>query len=128
MDHPTKQDIPMKVCRRQLRKTPESTKKRVNSVQSRYQSAISNKELNLFLCIVCGNILRQPVTVKCGHTLCMSCLDKMPEKCRKCSQNVEEEQFRVNVLVQGLIEKWKDRNKLTNAGESFLLIGILGLH
>ncbi|KAH1003796.1 hypothetical protein HUJ04_003650 [Dendroctonus ponderosae] len=122
MDHPTKKDNTMMDCGRQLKKNPESTKKRVNSVQTTILSAISNKELNLFLCIVCGNILRQPVTVKCGHTLCMSCLDKMPEKCRKCSQDVEEEQFRVNVLVQGLIEKWTERNKLNNTDTPVVIL------
>lgn len=109
-------------CMRKTRKLkqPKHLKphpyRRINRVQKTILSAIQDKKLALFSCIVCKNILRQPVTVKCGHTLCMECLDNFSKKCSKCFIDFEE-QPKVNILVQTLIEKWKERNKIDDIGK-----------
>lgn len=96
-------DIPLTVSTSELR-----------LLQTTLRSAMVTRNVNLFTCPVCHHILRHPVTVKCGHTVCLECLVR--KKCSLCSLDVEEDRLSVNVLVQGLIEKWKERNKMSNLG------------
>lgn len=84
-------------------------------LQTTLRSAMETRNVKMFTCPVCHRILRHPVTVKCGHTVCLECLVR--KKCGSCALDVDEPQLSVNVLVQGLIEKWKERNKLSDLGE-----------
>ncbi|XP_050311676.1 LON peptidase N-terminal domain and RING finger protein 1-like [Anthonomus grandis grandis] len=86
-------------------KKPQKVRQVVKSIQE--------QKLTLFSCTECGNILCRPVTVKCGHTFCTGCLDRMEKKkkCQKCFEDIEHQDgARVNVLVQTLIDKWKEKN------------------
>lgn len=78
-------------------------------------SAVQTKNAKIFTCPVCHHILRHPVTVKCGHTVCLECLVR--KQCGSCTLDVDEPNLSVNVLIQGLIEKWKERNKMSDSGE-----------
>ncbi|KAL1517172.1 hypothetical protein ABEB36_000971 [Hypothenemus hampei] len=104
-------DIASTTRRKSMKKTKSVTK----TLRKNILNAFKNANFNLFGCLVCEKVLRQPVTVKCGHTLCMGCLDRIGGRCSKCQMDVRtEEPARINVLIQGLIEKWKERNKIND--------------
>lgn len=71
----------------------------------------------LFICPICRNVLKGPVTVDCGHTFCASCLSSVENnnflKCAVCTMDLTGNNRSVNVLVQELVEKWRDRNKFS---------------
>ncbi|XP_066260354.1 LON peptidase N-terminal domain and RING finger protein 3 [Euwallacea similis] len=91
---------------------PRQDKSTQSNIHQTLASAIANNRLSLFSCSACARILRHPVTIKCGHTMCLNCLDKANMTCRTCMSSIDEEPFKINVLVQNLIEKWKERNKM----------------
>lgn len=57
--------------------------------------------LRLFSCAGCGGILRQPVTLECGHTCCKGC---GVDKCPLCGVTVDRVQC-INVLVRSIVNK-----------------------
>ncbi len=60
-----------------------------------------------FLCQACHCLWKDPLTVSCGHTFCRSCVDSQPlKKCQQCRKKREEWQYRTNVLLQHISEKW----------------------
>jgi len=72
----------------------------------------------LFLCPVCDNVLDSPVSARCGHTFCMTCLQNKGELCTICdSSDVDDveniapqravKKCAVNVLVKDIVDKWK---------------------
>ncbi|XP_060692912.1 LON peptidase N-terminal domain and RING finger protein 1-like isoform X2 [Hemiscyllium ocellatum] len=58
-------------------------------------------------CPLCLRLLREPVTAACGHSLCSRCWSAA-RGCPVCLESVGEELQgnRVNVLANGLLQKW----------------------
>ncbi|GCC35695.1 hypothetical protein chiPu_0014183 [Chiloscyllium punctatum] len=58
-------------------------------------------------CPLCLRLLREPVTAACGHSLCSRCLSAA-RGCPVCLEPLGEELpgNRVNVLANGLLQKW----------------------
>lgn len=74
---------------------------------------IMDSEINkhvLFDCLLCLNMVDDPVTIPCGHTFCRSCLMKdASNQCRHCgtvNHNLNVTQIHTNVLLSDIIEKW----------------------
>lgn len=87
-------------------------------------------DVDPLLCGVCDDLLKQPVTVQCGHTFCRQCAMSLRE-CSRCpvdqaapivimavghvqeqqqqqqqSQQVEGVQMEKDVLISRLVDKW----------------------
>lgn len=71
--------------------------------------------LRLFSCAGCGGVLRQPVTLECGHTCCKGCA---VERCPDCGLAVDRVQC-VNVLVRSIMNKLVG-DRLQEKGEIFI--------
>ncbi|XP_063910969.1 LON peptidase N-terminal domain and RING finger protein 1 [Zophobas morio] len=112
----------LKCDRRLLRKDADRTRKhrRLKKVPTlrikQFESALfdamdDSRKVMLFNCPICRNVLKGPVTVECGHTFCKDCLDRTDsESCGLCATAISNTRC-INVLVQGLVEKWRERNK-----------------
>ncbi|CAH1989069.1 unnamed protein product [Acanthoscelides obtectus] len=70
-----------------------------------------DQKTELFTCPVCRQILKGAITVECGHTLCGECLERSRNSCKVCEADLEGGKRCVNVLVQDLVEKWRERNR-----------------
>ncbi|XP_043546274.1 LON peptidase N-terminal domain and ring finger 1, like [Chiloscyllium plagiosum] len=54
----------------------------------------------------CGELLAEPVTLRCGHTWCRRCLRRSP-RCPACGEEAAGPQsLRPNVILSHLIAKW----------------------
>ncbi|RZC38212.1 zf-C3HC4 4 domain containing protein [Asbolus verrucosus] len=112
----------LKCERRILRRDSERIKrhKRVRKLPSlrvkQFESALfdamdDSKRVTLFSCPICRSVLRGPVTVECGHTFCNDCLNRTDSaSCVVCATDISTTRC-INVLVQDLVEKWRERNK-----------------
>lgn len=70
-----------------------------------------SRKVVLFSCPICRNVLKGPVTVECGHTFCKECLERVDcDTCGICDTEIGPARA-INVLVQELVEKWRERNK-----------------
>lgn len=89
--------------------------------------AMDTFDVDPLLCGVCDDLLKQPVTVQCGHTFCRQCAMSLRE-CSRCpvdqaapivimavghvqeqqqqSQQVEGVQMEKDVLISRLVDKW----------------------
>jgi Lon protease-like protein len=95
---------------KRIRKLPSL---RVKQFESALFDAMDDnrKVVTLFSCPICRNVLKGPVTVECGHTFCNDCLDRTNSAvCVICATDISASRA-VNVLVQDLVEKWRERNK-----------------
>lgn len=95
---------------RRFRRQPNS---RLRQFESAFFHAMDHKTL-LFSCPICRNALKGPVTVECGHTFCSDCLISSQSNCNRCvvcAMDLTNQSRCVNVLVQDLLEKWRERNK-----------------
>lgn len=72
--------------------------------------------LRLFSCARCGGVLRQPVTLECGHTCCKGC---GVDRCPTCGVPVDRVQC-VNVLVRSIVNKLVGE-RLQEKGNIFLI-------
>ncbi|XP_030427563.1 LON peptidase N-terminal domain and RING finger protein 3-like isoform X3 [Gopherus evgoodei] len=65
--------------------------------------------MDVFLCPSCRFVLREPVTVSCGHSFCKRCLgEPLPSRCLVCRGKLRllgSRAVRCNVLLGGLLEK-----------------------
>nr|XP_032627542.1 LON peptidase N-terminal domain and RING finger protein 3-like isoform X2 [Chelonoidis abingdonii] len=65
--------------------------------------------MDVFLCPSCRFVLRDPVTVSCGHSFCKRCLgEPLPSRCLVCRGKLRllgSRAVRCNVLLGGLLEK-----------------------
>jgi hypothetical protein len=101
---------------KRIRKLPSL---RVKQFESALFDAMDDnrKVVTLFSCPICRNVLKGPVTVECGHTFCNDCLDRTNSAvCVICATDISASRA-VNVLVQDLVEKWRERNKTDLTGE-----------
>lgn len=87
--------------------------------------AMDQKPL-LFMCPVCRNVLKSPVTVECGHTFCNDCIISVEEdffdRCVVCVVKFTPQKRCLNVLVQHLVEKWRERNKYNNIQDANVMV------
>ncbi|KAL3879023.1 hypothetical protein ACJMK2_031340 [Sinanodonta woodiana] len=65
----------------------------------------------IFTCLICRNLLREPVTIRCGHSFCRNCiLRDQKETCRNCETLIDRplraSQLKCNVLLATVIDKW----------------------
>ncbi|XP_015922993.1 LON peptidase N-terminal domain and RING finger protein 1-like [Parasteatoda tepidariorum] len=87
-------------------------------------------ELNVchFICQFCGDILRDPVTFKCGHTFSRKCINlklgKGSFQCVECLDKYSHSnvvQLKNNVIITKFIQKiWKEQENATNKSSSSL--------
>lgn len=86
---------------------------------------------NPFVCCNCHSVWLDPVTVKCGHTLCRTCLFLLGEirSCGKCRETTDGgEAYGTNVLLATVVEKWLttrggDAERMKFDGRKLLLEG-----
>nr|XP_023019065.1 LON peptidase N-terminal domain and RING finger protein 1 [Leptinotarsa decemlineata] len=88
---------------------------RLRQFESALFQAMDQKTL-LFTCPICRNVLNRPVTVECGHTFCSDCLISVQNssfsvRCTVCAIDLLTQNRRINVLLQELVEKWRERNR-----------------
>jgi len=77
------------------------------------QDILPNIEMNrnvVFDCLICKNMIHDPVTIPCGHTFCRSCLLKESSKqCKNCGTTnhyMNVARIKSNVLLTQVIDKW----------------------
>ncbi|CAH0547255.1 unnamed protein product [Brassicogethes aeneus] len=100
--------------RKRIERLKKPTTIRFKKFDSAFFIAMENRPF-LFSCPICRNILRGPITVDCGHTFCSSCLELTNSNlCVVCSIEIGDKRF-VNVLIQDLVEKWREKNKHNTA-------------
>ncbi|KAL4230189.1 LON peptidase N-terminal domain and RING finger protein 3 [Mactra antiquata] len=68
-----------------------------------------NKKV-MFECLVCRNMVTDPVTIPCGHTFCRQCLVKDTSKqCKNCGTThryLNVARIKSNVLLTRIIDTW----------------------
>ena len=68
-------------------------------------------EEDIFTCSLCQSLWSEPVTLRCGHTFCRTCLEKDHpnfKRCRRCMADVNSTvaSLKTNVLLSRTVEKW----------------------
>jgi len=112
--------------------TPKDLRHLVSSlVSSVKQDPLINTEMNkavVFDCLICRNMLYDPVTIPCGHTFCRQCLMKDTSKsCKNCGtvhHYLNVSRIKTSVLLSQVIDKWfpghcKAVELKKNANEAF---------
>ncbi|KAJ8919896.1 hypothetical protein NQ315_006425 [Exocentrus adspersus] len=94
---------------RRMRRFGRRPSLRLRQFENAFFHAMDRKTV-LFSCPVCRNVLQGPVTVECGHTYCGGCLVSC-SRCVVCAMDLTDQNRCVNVLVQDLLEKWRERNR-----------------
>lgn len=76
------------------------------------QDIVITSEMNkivVFDCLLCRNMLFDPVTIPCGHTFCRQCLIKNQSKqCKNCKvihPHMNVSRIKTNVLFSQIIDK-----------------------
>jgi hypothetical protein len=92
------------------------------------ESADSLLRVAEFSCPICFEVVEEPHTIRCGHSLCKKCLHKevVGNQCRVCSyryNNVDVSDTRPNVLLMSIVDKLCPSHKkitcLRNEGNEF---------
>ncbi|XP_049989330.1 E3 ubiquitin-protein ligase TRIM31-like [Alexandromys fortis] len=70
----------------------------------------ASKLLEDVICPICMEILRNPVTIDCGHNFCLQCINQVGEttenlQCPLCKLPVNKNTFRPNKLLASIAEK-----------------------
>lgn len=82
------------------------------------RQSLNEKRFNCdsFLCIKCSEIIKDPVTLKCGHTFSKKCLlseaKNYPFVCPKCGNSYSStyiSQLKNNVTILSIVEKLYDK-------------------
>lgn len=100
---------------KRIRKSRKQPNLFLRQFENMFFQAMDQKTL-LFICPICRNVLTSPVTVECGHTFCGNCLiskdmNGLFSKCYVCERDLVQQKRCVNVLVQELVTRWRERNK-----------------
>ena len=81
-------------------------------IDTGFTSKTSQKdEEDIFTCSLCQSLWSEPVTLRCGHTFCRTCLEKDHpnfKRCRRCMADVNSTvaSLKTNVLLSRTVEKW----------------------
>ncbi|XP_045203478.1 LON peptidase N-terminal domain and RING finger protein 1-like [Mercenaria mercenaria] len=82
----------------------------VNSVKQDKQVDTDMNRNVTFECLICRNMIYDPVTIPCGHTFCRSCLRKdLTKQCKNCgtiNHNLNVSRIKSNILLSQIIEHW----------------------
>lgn len=82
----------------------------VNCVKQDKQIDSEMNKNVMFECLICRNMIYDPVTIPCGHTFCRSCLLKDTSKqCKNCgtmNHYLNISRIRSNILLSQVLENW----------------------
>lgn len=79
-----------------------------NLLSSGGSGAGDNTTVDLLCCPACEEVLKNPVTMPCGHTYCKHC-SSMRTQCRVCGALMTSDDrgaHENDVLIKRLVEKW----------------------
>uniref|UniRef100_A0A3B3SRH0 Bloodthirsty-related gene family, member 2 n=1 Tax=Paramormyrops kingsleyae TaxID=1676925 RepID=A0A3B3SRH0_9TELE len=68
-----------------------------------------------FKCFICSNVFTSPVSTPCGHSFCISCINKFWDcseilRCPKCEEIfLERPELRENTFAKEMVEQFKKR-------------------
>lgn len=82
----------------------------VNCVKQDKQIDLEMNRNVMFDCLICRNMIYDPVTIPCGHTFCRSCLSKDSSKqCKNCgtiNHYLNVLRIKSNILMSRVLENW----------------------
>ncbi|KAM8849836.1 E3 ubiquitin/ISG15 ligase TRIM25-like [Spinachia spinachia] len=63
-------------------------------------------DLETLYCSICLKVLKDPVTIPCGHSFCMSCIESRWNRCYQCERNFTSRPVLVkNTVLANLVEQ-----------------------
>lgn len=63
-----------------------------------------------FLCPICIEIMKNPITTVCGHNFCRDCIDQRLKYCPICKKDVDFSEKIINYTLKNVIESIKNLN------------------
>jgi len=70
---------------------------------------------DIFECPICRDILKEPITLLCGHTFCKSCLEQVKThssnpNCPNCRINIPQVLPQSSIIMKQIVEKIRSEN------------------
>jgi hypothetical protein len=75
-----------------------------------YSKKIKSLLEELFTCPICLDILKDPITTKCGHSFCIECVKKNKFECAVCRTKIEAD-FNINYVVKKAIDSLQNMSE-----------------